>query len=78
MRTADIHEAKTRFSRLIDAAASGEEIIIFRDGKPAARLAPMERAKVTRRLGGLKGKVRIADDFDAPLPDDVIAAFAGR
>ncbi|CAN7771589.1 Antitoxin Phd_YefM, type II toxin-antitoxin system (plasmid) [Caballeronia sp. SBC1] len=78
MQTVNIHEAKTQFSRLVDAAASGEEIVIAKAGKPAARLVPMERAKVTRRFGGLKGKVRIADDFDAPLPDDVIAAFEGR
>ncbi|OXC80499.1 type II toxin-antitoxin system Phd/YefM family antitoxin [Caballeronia sordidicola] len=78
MQTVNIHEAKTQFSRLVDAAASGEEIVIAKAGKPAARLVPMERAKVTRRFGGLKGKVHIADDFDAPLPDDVIAAFEGR
>ena len=78
MQTVNIHEAKTQFSRLVDAAASGEEIVIAKAGKPAARLVPMERAKVTRRFGGLKGKVRIADDFDAPLLDDVIAAFEGR
>jgi prevent-host-death family protein len=78
MQTVNIHEAKTQFSRLVDAAAGGEEIIIAKAGKPAARLVAMERAKVTRRFGGLKGKVHIADDFDAPLPDDVIAAFEGR
>ncbi|MBT2794575.1 type II toxin-antitoxin system Phd/YefM family antitoxin [Paraburkholderia strydomiana] len=78
MQTVNIHEAKTQFSRLVDAAASGEEIVIAKAGKPVARLVSMERAKVTRRFGGLKGKVRIADDFDAPLPDDVIAAFEGR
>ncbi|AQV96983.1 antitoxin [Cupriavidus necator] len=78
MQTVNIHEAKTHFSRLVDAAASGEEIVIAKAGKPAARLVPMERAKVVRRFGGLKGKVHIAEDFDAPLPDDVIAAFEGR
>jgi prevent-host-death family protein len=78
VQTVNIHEAKTQFSRLVDAAASGEEIVIAKAGKPAARLVPMERAKITRRFGGLKGKVRIADDFDAPLPDDLIAAFEGR
>ena len=78
MQTVNIHEAKTQFSRLVDAAASGEEIVIAKAGKPAARLVPMERTKVVRRFGGLKGKVRIAEDFDAPLPDDVIAAFEGR
>jgi len=71
-------QAKTQFSRLVDAAAGGEEIVIAKAGKPAARLVPMERVKVARRFGGLKGKVRIAEDFDAPLPDDVIAAFEGR
>ncbi|MFM0008424.1 type II toxin-antitoxin system Phd/YefM family antitoxin [Paraburkholderia dipogonis] len=78
MQTVNIHEAKTQFSRLVDAAANGEEIVIAKAGKPAARLVPMEKAKVVRRFGGLKGKVRISDDFDAPLPDDVIAAFEGR
>jgi prevent-host-death family protein len=78
MQTVNIHEAKTQFSRLVDAAASGEEIVIAKAGKPAARLVPMERVKATRRFGGLKGKVRIAEDFDEPLPDDVIAAFEGR
>ncbi|MEX3858656.1 prevent-host-death family protein [Paraburkholderia youngii] len=78
MQTVNIHEAKSQFSRLVDAAASGEEIVIAKAGKPAARLVPMEYAKPVRRFGGLKGKVRIADDFDAPLPDDVIAAFEGR
>jgi prevent-host-death family protein len=78
MQTINIHEAKTQFSRLVDAATGGEEIVIAKAGKPVARLVPMERVKITRRFGGLKGKVRIADDFDAPLPDDVIAAFEGR
>ncbi|MEM5403931.1 MULTISPECIES: type II toxin-antitoxin system Phd/YefM family antitoxin [Paraburkholderia] len=78
MQTVNIHEAKTQFSRLVDAAAGGEEIVIAKAGKPAARLVPIEKTKVTRRFGGLKGKVRIADDFDAPLPDDLIAAFEGR
>ena len=78
MQMVNIHEAKTQFSRLVDAAASGEEIVIAKAGKPAARLVPMERVKAVRRFGGLKGKVRIAEDFDAPLPDDVIAAFEGR
>ena len=78
MQTVNIHEAKTQFSRLVDAAANGEEIIIAKAGKPAARLVPMESAKTKRRFGGLKGQIRISDDFDAPLPDDVIAAFEGR
>ncbi|MFX1677364.1 type II toxin-antitoxin system Phd/YefM family antitoxin [Paraburkholderia sp. A2WS-5] len=78
MPTVNIHEAKTHFSRLVDAAANGEEIVIAKAGKPAARLVPMERAKPIRRFGGLKGKIRIADDFDAPLPDEILSAFEGR
>ena len=78
MQTINIHDAKTNFSRLVDAAAGGEEIIIAKAGKPTAKLVPMQRDKVVRNFGRLKGKVRIAEDFDAPLPDDVIAAFEGR
>ncbi|MCL2626366.1 MAG: type II toxin-antitoxin system Phd/YefM family antitoxin [Cystobacterineae bacterium] len=78
MQKLNIHEAKTHFSQLVDAAANGEEIVIAKAGRPTARLVPMERAKVTRRFGGLKGKLRIAEDFNAPLPDDFISAFEGR
>jgi prevent-host-death family protein len=78
MQTINIHDAKTNFSKLVEAAAGGEEIIIAKAGKPTARLVPMQREKVVRSFGRLKGKVRIADDFDAPLPDDVMAAFEGR
>ncbi|OXJ22524.1 type II toxin-antitoxin system prevent-host-death family antitoxin [Burkholderia sp. HI2714] len=78
MHTVNIHDAKTNFSRLVDAAASGEEIVIAKAGKPAARLVPLEPLKPKRRFGGLKGRVEIADDFDAPLPDDVLASFEGR
>ncbi|PXX23118.1 MULTISPECIES: type II toxin-antitoxin system Phd/YefM family antitoxin [Burkholderia] len=78
MRTVNIHDAKTNFSRLVDAAAAGEEIVIAKAGKPAARLVPIEPAKPQRRFGGLKGKMQIADDFDAPLPDEMLASFEGR
>ncbi|TAM05211.1 MAG: type II toxin-antitoxin system Phd/YefM family antitoxin [Paraburkholderia sp.] len=78
MHMVNIHEAKTNFSRLVDAAAAGEEIVIAKAGKPAARLVPIQPVKPQRRFGGLKHKVRIAEDFDAPLPDDVLASFEGR
>jgi prevent-host-death family protein len=78
MQTVNIHEAKTNFSKLIDAVSGGEEIVIARAGKPAARLVPIQGQKVVRKPGALKGKIRIADDFDAPLPDDLQAAFEGR
>lgn len=77
MQTINIHDAKTHFSKLIEAVAQGEEIIIARAGKPAARLVPMAPATIARTPGALKGQIRIADDFDAPLPDDVLAGFEG-
>jgi prevent-host-death family protein len=78
MQTVNIHDAKTNFSRLVDSAAAGEEIIIAKAGKPTARLVPMERVKVKRVFGSLAGKVRIADDFDSPLPDEMLDLFEGK
>jgi prevent-host-death family protein len=78
MQTINIHEAKTQFSKLIEAVIQGEEIVIARAGKPAAKLVPIQPQKPVRKPGALKGKIRIAADFDAPLPDDLQAAFEGR
>jgi prevent-host-death family protein len=80
MPTVNIHAAKTQLSRLVDAAAGGEEIIIARAGKPVARLVPLaEPAPVGKRvLGRLDGQLNVPDDFDAPLPEDVLAEFEGR
>lgn len=74
----NIYEAKTHLSRLVDRAASGEDVVIGRGGKPAARLTALAPAKRAIRFGVLKGQLRIAADFDAPLPDDVLAGFEGR
>jgi prevent-host-death family protein len=78
MRIVNIHAAKTQLSRLVDAAASGEEIIIARSGKPIARLGPLAGPRPRRRLGILKGKLVLPEDFDAPLPEEVLDAFEGR
>ena len=78
MRTVNIHAAKTQLSRLVDAAAAGEEIIIAKSGKPLARLGPLVGSQRKRRLGILAGKLRVPEDFDAPLPDAIIEAFEGR
>lgn len=72
----NIHEAKTHLSRLVDRAEAGEEIVIARAGKPAARLVPLAPAR-TRELGVWRGRVVVHDDFDE-LPEDVAAAFQGR
>jgi prevent-host-death family protein len=78
MRTVNIHAAKTQFSRLVDAAAAGEEILIAKSGKPVARLGPLVAPKRKRKLGALAGKLHVPEDFDAPLPDEVLDAFEGR
>ncbi|MCA3183180.1 MULTISPECIES: type II toxin-antitoxin system Phd/YefM family antitoxin [Cupriavidus] len=65
------------FSRLVDAAAGGEEIVIAKAGKPAAALVPTKAAVKVQRFGDLRGEIKIADDFDAALPDDVLASFEG-
>jgi prevent-host-death family protein len=75
MGPVNIHEAKTRFSQLIERVERGEEIVIARGGKPVARLVPLETAP--RALGRMRGRIRVADDFDAPLPPDVLAGFTG-
>ena len=74
----NLYEAKTRLSNLVDRAAAGEEIIIAKAGKPMARLVPLARPQPVRKPGGWEGKVWIADDFDEPLPEDIMAGFEGR
>ena len=77
MRTVNIHEAKTHLSRLVEEVAAGKEVIIAKAGKPMARLVPLEVAPKKRRLGLFKGQLNVPDDFDAPLPEDVLASFEG-
>jgi prevent-host-death family protein len=76
--TINIHEAKTHLSRLVDEVAAGTEIIIAKAGKPMARLAPLSAPVRKKQLGLLKGKVKMPDDFNAPLDDSASAAFEGR
>jgi prevent-host-death family protein len=78
MQTVNIYEAKTQLSKLVDLASSGTDVIIARAGKPAARLTALTKQNRLTGLGALKGKGWIADDFDAPLPDEVLALFEGR
>jgi prevent-host-death family protein len=73
-----MHEAKTQLSRLIEEVEAGEEVIVARAGKPVAKLSPIRGKRRLRRLGLLDGKFKIPADFDAPLPDEVLAAFHGR
>ena len=70
----NVHEAKTHFSKLLERVAAGEEITIAKAGKPVARLVPIAMTW-KRPLGMDAGKVWIADDFDAPLPDEILDDF---
>jgi prevent-host-death family protein len=75
MQAVNIHEAKTHLSRLVEQAANGEEIIIAKAGRPMARLVPLAEGKPVRRLGLMKGQITIPDDFDEPLPPEILRDF---
>jgi prevent-host-death family protein len=75
MRTVNIHAAKTHLSRLVEEAAAGEEIVIAKSGKPLARLVSLQEPPKKRVLGRLRGKIIVPDDFDAPLPDEILSLF---
>ena len=68
------HEAKTRLSELLRRVESGEEVVILRGREPVARLVAFRRTS-RRRFGGDVGLFVVPDDFDAPLPDEVLATF---
>lgn len=75
MKTVNIYEAKTRLSQLVEEAASGEDVVIARAGRPVARLTRLQKTARKRRLGLLDGRFRIPDDFNRALPEDVVRAF---
>ena len=75
MKTVNVHEAKTHLSRLLARVARGEEIVIARSGKPIARLVPVGPPAGQRPLGMDRGRAILAEDFGAPLPDEIVNAF---
>lgn len=76
METVTITEAKAQLSRLVERALHGERIGIGRRGRPEVVLARFEGDTGDRRLGRYDGPFELADDFDDPLPDDVLDGFA--
>lgn len=74
MEIANIHEAKSQLSKLVEQAMKGEEVIIAKAGQPMVRLVPIQLDETPRQGGQWKGRVHIAEDFDT-LPDDVAEAF---
>jgi prevent-host-death family protein len=74
----EVRQAKARFSELLQQVAAGDEVTITRSGVPVARLVAVESEKKNvRPLGMERGRIWIADDFDAPLPDELLKAFYG-
>jgi antitoxin (DNA-binding transcriptional repressor) of toxin-antitoxin stability system len=72
-----MHQAKTSLSKLVKRAANGETIFIGSYGRAEAVLASAASIRPKKRLGLLEGKLTVPDDFDAPLPQEIIAAFEG-
>jgi prevent-host-death family protein len=77
MPIVNIHDAKTHFSKLVERAAAGEEVVIAKAGRPVARLVAYNRPGPPRTPGGWEGKVTIREDFDH-LPEEIAAAFKGE
>jgi len=75
MDSVNVHDAKTNFSRLLDRVARGEEITIAKAGRPVAKLVPIRPNLARREPGTARGRIRIAPDFDDPLPEDIQRAF---
>jgi len=74
-KTVNVFEAKTNLSKLIARVEKGEDVIIARAGKPVARLTQLKPEKKPIVFGLMKGQIWVADDFDDPLPDEVLAEF---
>jgi len=73
MKQVNVHDAKTNLSKLLEAVERGEDVVISRAGTPVVRLIPF--VGPARRLGSDKGLVTIAEDFDAPLPPEMLSDF---
>jgi len=75
MKIINVYEAKTQLSRLLREVAAGEDIVIAKDGTPLARLVPFQEEGRNREMGFARGRIVLSDDFDAPLPEELLEAF---
>jgi prevent-host-death family protein len=78
LKQVSIHEAKTQLSRLLRRVTAGEEITIANRGVPVTRLIPVSTREPIRKLGIYRGALEIPDDFDAPVPDEILDLFEGK
>ena len=74
MKTVNLYDAKNSLSKLVAEAVAGEDVVIAKNGRPLVKLQPVEAAQA-RRLGSARGTFDVPDDFDAPLPPEVLEAF---
>lgn len=77
-RVVNIQDAQTHLSRIVDEVAAGTEVILAKAGKPVARLTPLAPVTKAKKLGLMKGKIRVRDDFNAPVDDEALAGFEAR
>lgn len=71
----NVHEAKTHLSKLLEQVSQGEEVVIAKSGRPVARLVAVRGPVGRREPGSAKGQIKIGEDFDAPLPEDIQSYF---
>ena len=76
MSIVNIHEAKTHLSRILERVEKGDQVVIARNGQPSAKRVPI--GEEPRRPGRLRGRIRVAKDFDDPLPEPLAHRFRGR
>lgn len=77
MDVINIHDAKTHFSRLVEAASSGQTVIIGKSGTPVAKLVRVDAPRSMHRTGFLAGRASVPDDFDTMTADEIAASFDG-
>ena len=77
-KAVNVHDAKTHFSKLLARVEKGQEVVIARAGKPIARLVPNDSEPKAPVFGADRGMFTVPDDFDSPLPEDVLGAFEGK
>ena len=75
MEIANIHEAKSQLSKLVEHAMNGEEVIIAKAGTPVAKLVPVKSRPKKRMLGSAKGEFTVPEDFNDPLPKEIEDLF---
>jgi prevent-host-death family protein len=78
MITINVDAAEGHLARLLEQVEAGEELVLARAGKPVARMVPMHQPDEPRRPGALAGRIHIAEDFDAPLPESILRGFRGE